>query len=152
MEKIIIGNDHAGVDLKFEIKKYIEELGYEVINVGVDDELSSDYPKISYEVCKKLQKENAKCAVIICGSGIGVSIVANKMKNIRAACVSDPLSSRLSRQHNNANVICFGARIIGVETAKEIVKEFLTNEFIGGRHKKRVLQISELEENGYIDG
>ena len=151
MDKIIIGNDHAGVNLKFEIKKYLESINFDVINVGVDTNDSFDYPKISLEVCNKLKKENAKFGIIICGSGVGVSIAANKIKGIRAACVSDSLSSRLSRLHNNANVICFGERIVGIETAKEIVREFVNTNFLGDRHKKRVDQISQIENLGEIN-
>ena len=142
MDKIIIGNDHAGVNLKFEIKKYLESLGFDVINMGVDTTDSFDYPKISLAVCNKLKEENAKFGVIICGSGIGVSIVANKIKGIRAACVSDSLSSRLSRLHNNANVLVLGAGIVGENLATGIVDTFFGTDFSNEeRHQRRIDKI-----------
>lgn len=150
-KKIAIGNDHAAVDMKNQIKNYIEELGYEVINVGTDTRESCDYPIPAYKVAKLVAGKDAALGVLICGTGLGVSLAANKVKGIRAACVSESVSSRYSRMHNNANIICFGARIVGVETAKEIVREFLNSEFEAGRHEKRVNQIVEIENTGSIN-
>lgn len=152
MKKIAIGNDHAAVEMKFKIVEYLNELGYEVINVGTDSEDSFDYPVASFNVCKLINEKKAELGILICGTGVGISIAANKIDGIRAACVSEALSSKLSREHNNANVICFGARVVGLEVAKDIVKNFLETDFLGGRHEKRVSQITELENKGSIDG
>ena len=152
MKKIAIGNDHAAVEMKFKIAEYLKEMGYEVINVGTDSEDSFDYPKAALNVCKLIREKKAELGILICGTGVGISIAANKVDGIRAACVSEALSSKLSREHNNANVICFGARVVGLEVAKDIVKKFLETEFLGGRHERRVNQIIELENKGSIDG
>lgn len=149
--KVAIGNDHSAVDMKNQIKNYIEELGFEVINVGTDLYESCDYPIPAYKVAKLVSEDKVKLGILICGTGLGMSLAANKVKGIRAACVSESVSSRYSRLHNNANIICFGARIVGVETAKDIVKEFLNTEFEAGRHLRRINQIVEIETAGKID-
>ena len=128
-----IGNDHAAVDLKNEIKAYLEEKGYKVVNYGTDSSESCDYPIYG-----------AKVGVLICGTGIGISIAANKVNGVRAAVVSEPVSARLTKEHNNANIIAFGARIVGSEMAKAIVDAWLDAEYIGsGRHERRVNMIEE---------
>ena len=149
LKKVVIGNDHAAVDMKFKIKEYVESLGYEVINVGIDEERHSDYPDYAYKACKKITNGEASLGILICGTGIGMSIVANKIKGIRAVACSETFSARMGREHNDANVLCFGQRVIGIETAKELVKAFLSGEFMGTHHKERIRKISDIENGTY---
>lgn len=143
--KIAIGNDHAATDMKNEIMGYLEEKGYEMINVGTDGHESVDYPVYAKKVCDKVVSGEADLGIAICGTGVGISIACNKVKGIRAVCCSEPFSAKLSRQHNNSNVLCFGARVIGPELAKMIVDEWLAAEFMGGRHQHRIDEVAELE-------
>ena len=143
--RIALGNDHAATAIKFEIKAYLEGAGYEVVNVGTDDTTSVDYPVIAEKVANLVASGDCEKGILICGTGIGMSMAANKVRGIRAACCSDPVSVKLTRQHNNANVLTFGARIIGPVMAQELVRVFLETPFEGGRHEKRVNQIAELE-------
>ena len=144
--KIAIGNDHAAVDMKNIIKSYLEEKGYEVINFGTDTTESVDYPLYGEMVPNAVVSGKADLGIAICGTGVGISIACNKVNGVRAVCCSEPYSAKLSRIHNNSNVLCFGARVIGPELAKMIVDEWLAAEFIGGRHQKRVDIISEIEK------
>ena len=143
--KIGIGNDHAAVEMKMEIKAYLESLGYEVINYGTDEKASCNYPEFGEKVGRAVVDGEVDCAVLICGTGVGISIAANKVKGIRAAVCSDTATARLVKQHNNANIIAFGQRIVGIELAKDIVKAYLDAEFEGGRHQTRVDMIHEIE-------
>ena len=144
---IIIGSDHAGYKLKELIKKYLHEINEDFIDVGTDSEQSCDYPIFAEKAAKKvINTENAK-GILVCGSGIGVSIAANKVKGIRAAlCMNDELAE-MSRRHNDANILCLGARYIDFEAAKKIIKIFLSTEFEGGRHKRRIREIKDIEQN-----
>ena len=144
--RIGIGNDHAAVSMKFEIMEYLKELGHEVVNYGIDEEVSCNYPVYGEKVARAVASGEVDQGVLICGTGVGISLAANKVKGIRAAVCSEACTARLSKQHNNTNIIAFGARIIGVETAKEIVREWLNAEFEGGRHQTRVDMIMDLEE------
>ncbi|MDD5866964.1 ribose 5-phosphate isomerase B [Lachnospiraceae bacterium YH-ros2228] len=144
--KIAIGNDHAAVEMKQEIQAYLEEKGYEVINFGTDTKESCNYPEYGWKVAEAVKNGQADQGVLICGTGIGISLAANKVPGIRAAVCSEPVSARLAKQHNNANIIAFGARIVGLEEAKAIVDAFLEADFLGGRHAKRVDMITEIEE------
>ena len=144
--KIAIGNDHAAVDMKNIIKSYLEKKGYEVINFGTDTTESVDYPLYGEMVANAVVSGKAELGIAICGTGVGISIACNKVNGVRAVCCSEPYSAKLSRIHNNSNVLCFGARVIGPELAKMIVDEWLAAEFIGGRHQKRVDIISEIEK------
>ena len=144
--KIAIGNDHAAVEMKNTIKTYLEEKGYEVINFGTDTTESVDYPLYGEMVANAVVSGKADLGIAICGTGVGISIACNKVNGVRAVCCSEPYSAKLSRIHNNSNVLCFGARVIGPELAKMIVDEWLAAEFIGGRHQKRVDIISEIEK------
>ena len=146
--KIAIGNDHAALDLKWEIADYIKELGYEAVNFGTDTPESCDYPVFGEKVARAVAAGEADCGILICGTGVGISLAANKVKGIRCAVCSEPVTARLVKQHNNANIIAFGARIVGSETAKEIVKAYLDAEFLGGRYADRVAMIMELENKG----
>ena len=144
--KIAIGNDHAATDMKNEIMQHLKDRGCEVINVGTDGHESVDYPDYAKKVCDKVLSGEADLGIAICGTGVGISIACNKVKGIRAVCCSEPFSAKLSRQHNNSNVLCFGARVIGPELAKMIVDEFFGAEFQGGRHAMRVDMISDIEK------
>jgi ribose 5-phosphate isomerase B len=139
MAKILaIASDHAGVSYKKDLIAYLTEKGYECINLGTDTEDSVDYPLYADAVCKKVTTGEADLGILICGTGIGMSIAANKHKGIRAGLCGDPESAALTRQHNNANVLCMGARILSFEKAIEITEAFLGAEFMGGRHQRRV--------------
>ena len=141
-----IGNDHGGIDLYEPIKEKLEELGHEVIHVGTDGTDSVDYSDFAQKACQKVLDKEADFAILVCGTGLGMSISANKIDSIRAACVSEAFSARMSRAHNNANCLCLGARVIGSETAKMIVDEFVTTDFEGGRHQRRIDKITEIEK------
>ncbi len=147
--KIVIGNDHAAVDMKWNIKEYIESMGYEVINVGTNENKSCDYPDIAVMACEKIIKKEADLGILICGTGVGMSLASNKIRGIRACVCSETYSARLCRVHNNANVLCFGERVIGIETAKELVTAFLNAKFEGGKHEVRVNKIMSIEEGTY---
>ncbi len=148
--KIAVANDHGAVELKHEIVKYLEAQGHEVINYGVDVAESVDYPIQGLKVAKAVVNGVAERGIALCGTGIGISIACNKVKGIRAVVCSEPFSAKLSRQHNNSNVLCMGGRVVGVELAKMIVQEWLDAEFEGGRHRRRVGEIREIEETGTI--
>lgn len=141
-----IGNDHGGIDLYEPIKEKLEELGHEVIHVGTDGKDSVDYSDFAQKACQKVLDKEADFAILVCGTGLGMSISANKIDGIRAASVSEAFSARMSRAHNNANCLCLGARVIGSETAKMIVEEFVTTDFEGGRHQRRIDKITEIEK------
>ena len=143
--KIGIGNDHAATELKFAIMDYLKELGHEVVNFGTDTNDSCNYPEYGEKVARAVVAEEVDLGILICGTGVGISIAANKVKGIRAVVCSEPCSARLAREHNNANILAFGARIVGEELAKTIVKEYLDASFLGGRHQTRVDMISEIE-------
>ena len=141
-----IGNGHGGIDLYEPIKEKLEDLGHEVIHVGTDGKDSVDYSDFAQKACQKVLDKEADFAILICGTGLGMSISANKIDGIRAASVSESFSARMSRAHNDANCLCLGARVIGSETAKMIVEEFATTDFEGGRHQRRVDKITEIEK------
>lgn len=143
--KIAIGSDHVGYPLKKHIIDYLSEKGYECVDFGADSEERTDYPIYGKRVAYAVVSGEYDKGILICGTGIGISLAANKVKGIRAAVCSEPYSARLSRQHNNANIVAFGARVIGSATAEMIVNEFLSAEYEGGRHQKRIDMISEIE-------
>lgn len=144
--KIAIGNDHSAVEMKNEIKAYLEQKGYEVINFGTDTEESCDYPMYGEKVGRAVVSGEADLGITICGTGVGISLAANKVKGVRAVVCSEPYSAKLSKMHNNTNVLSFGARVVGVELAKMIVDAWLEAEFEGGRHQRRVDQIMAIEQ------
>lgn len=144
--KIAIGNDHAATELKMEIMEYVKSLGHEVINFGTDGHESCHYPEFGEKVGRAVVSGEADCGILICGTGVGISIVANKVKGVRCGVCSDTTTAHLIKEHNNANVIAFGARIVGSELAKDIVKAYLEAEFLGGRHQNRIDMISEIEQ------
>lgn len=143
--KIAIGNDHVAVELKNHIKKFVEDMGHTVVNYGTDTCESCDYPVYGEKVGRAVADGECDLGILICGTGIGISLAANKVKGVRAAVCSEPYSARLTRQHNNANIIAFGARVVGSAMAEMIVEEFLNAEFEGGRHQRRVDMISDIE-------
>lgn len=144
--KIAIGNDHAAVEMKNEIVSYLEGKGYEIINEGTDTRESCNYAEYGEKVANLVASGEADCGILICGTGVGISLAANKVNGIRACVCSEPRTAQLSKQHNNSNIIAFGARIIGIETAKMIVDCWLEAEYEGGRHEKRVAYLAEIEE------
>ncbi|VYT90639.1 Putative sugar phosphate isomerase YwlF [Finegoldia magna] len=144
--KIAIAADHGGFELKDSMVEYIKSLGNEVMDLGTNSADSVDYPDYAKKVCEEIQQGNSDLGILICGTGIGMSLAANKFEGIRAACVSDVYSAKMSRNHNNANVLCIGARVIGDEVAKLIIKTFLENEFEAGRHQRRVDKIMDFEK------
>ena len=143
--KIGIGNDHAAVEMKMQIREYLESLGHEVVNYGVDTTERCNYPEIGEKVGRAVAAGEVECAVLICGTGVGISIAANKVHGVRAAVCSDITTAHLVKEHKNANIIAFGARIVGIETAKDIVKAYLDAKFLGGRHQTRIDMISDIE-------
>ena len=146
--KIAIGNDHSAVELKKHITKFVENMGHTVVNFGTDTLASCDYPEFGEKVGRAVAKGECDLGILICGTGIGISLAANKVKGVRAAVCSEPYSAKLTRQHNNANIIAFGARVVGEAMAEMIVESFLTAEFEGERHKRRVDMITEIENKG----
>ena len=143
--KIGLGNDHSAVEMKRQVAEYLKEKGYEVVNYGTDSEESCDYPVYGEKVGRAVASGEVDLGIIICGTGLGISLAANKVRGIRAVVCSEPYTARLSRQHNNANVLAFGARVIGIELAKMIIDEFRGTEFEGGRHQRRVDMIMDIE-------
>lgn len=142
---IAMGNDHTAIEMKEEIKAHVESKGYEVADFGVNSEESCDYPAYGEKVGRAVAAGEADYGIAICGTGIGIGIAASKVKGIRVCTCSEPYSAKLSRMHNNSNVLTFGARVIGVEMAKMIVDEWLDNEYEGGRHQRRVDLLMEIE-------
>ena len=134
--KIAIGNDHAATDYKNEIVKFLEKEGHEVINLGTDSHESVDYPVFAKKVCNVVVKKEADFGILLCGTGIGVSIAANKVEGIRAALLYNEYSARLTKQHNNANVIAFGARVMGIDLILSCIKAYMESEYEGGRHQR----------------
>lgn len=145
--KIAIGNDHAAPQLKTAVKEHLEGRGFEVIDVGCAVGEKCDYPDKAVQVCEKVTSGECELGILICGTGLGMSYAANKIKGIRAACCSDCFSARLSREHNDANVLCFGARVVGEGTAIDLVNAFVDTPFSGDeRHQRRLDKITALEK------
>lgn len=144
--RIGIGNDHVAIELKNTIKEHLEQQGYEVVDFGTNSPERFDYPISGYKVGKAVASGDVDLGVLICGTGMGISLAANKVHGIRACVCSDPYSAKLSREHNNTNIIAFGARVVGPELAKMIVDEWLGATFQGGRHQRRIDMLAEIEE------
>lgn len=143
--KIAIGSDHGAVELKEVLKEHLEKKGFEVTDFGTHGTESVDYPDVAKEVCPHVAGGEFDYGILLCGTGIGISIAANKIDGIRAALLSNEFCARMAKIHNNANVICMGGRVTGPELAKSITDAFFSAEFEGGRHKIRVDKIMELE-------
>ena len=145
--KVGISNDHGGLELKKLVVEHLKNKGYEVINYGTDSPESCDYPLAAEDLCQGFKRNEWDFGIAICTTGVGISIACNKHKGIRACCCSESVSAGLSREHNNANVICFGARVIGLNTAIDIVDTFLNTKFSNGeRHLHRISLIKEIED------
>ena len=143
--RLAVGSDHAGFDLKSELAAHLVAAGHEVIDVGTNDTASVDYPDFGAAVGRAVVGGDAELGVAVCGSGIGIAIAANKVVGVRAATAHDVTSARMSREHNDANVVCFGQRFIGPQVALDALDAFLAASFEGGRHQRRVDKISALE-------
>ena len=140
---IAIASDHAGFDLKNELKQDLMDLGFTVLDLGAENLESVDYPDFGYALAGAMKEGKAERGVLVCGSGIGISIAANRHSEIRAALVHDALGARMCRLHNDANVICFGGRMVGPDVARDCLKIFLDTKFEGGRHSRRVDKLSD---------
>ena len=145
MKRIVIGADHGGFELKNKIAEHLTSRGFDVTDMGTNSAESCDYPIYASRVCSSILDEKADLGILVCGTGIGMSIAANKHAGIRAACCSDTFSARLTRLHNNANVLCIGARVVGAGLALDLVDEFVDAEFEGDRHTKRLSLIEKIE-------
>ena len=145
MKKVLIACDHGGVELKTQLAGDLAGWDYEVVDLGVNDTTSVDYPEYGLKLARQIAQGEAELGVLVCGTGIGMSITANKVPGIRAAMVGDEFSARMARQHNNANVICLGGRVLGPDRARAILKAFLDAEFEGGRHQRRLDLITAAE-------
>ena len=144
--KIAIGNDHTALEMKRHIVEYLSNKGYDLVNFGTDSEDRVDYPIYGQKVAEAVASGACELGILICGTGIGISLAANKVKGIRAAVCSEPYSAAMTRRHNDANIIAFGARVVGPATAEMIVDAFLEAGYEGGRHQRRVDMISAIEE------
>lgn len=143
--KIAMGSDHGGLELKLKVKKHLQERGFEVVDYGTDTPQSVDYPDIAKPVCMAVLEKKADCGILFCGTGIGISMAANKYKGIRAALCGDVYSAKMAKLHNNAQIICMGGRVIGEDLACMIADIWLDTEFEGGRHIKRIEKIHAAE-------
>jgi ribose 5-phosphate isomerase B len=140
---IAVASDHAGFDLKEILKRDLQGAGHDVLDLGTNSSQSVDYPDYGKALADAVAAGQARLGVLVCGTGIGIAMAANRNPGVRAAVVHDVTSARLSRQHNDANVVAFGQRLIGSETAREALKVFLSTEFEGGRHAGRVAKLSK---------
>jgi ribose 5-phosphate isomerase B len=145
--KIAAGADHAGFDAKEQLKRWLVDHGHVVLDLGTNGTASVDYPDFAGSVARAVAAGRAELGLLICGSGIGMSIAANKIAGIRAAHCTDPYQGRVARQHNDANVLCMGARVSGMGVMEDTLESFLTHTFEGGRHASRIDKIARLQEN-----
>jgi ribose 5-phosphate isomerase B len=144
--RIALGADHAGFELKQRIREFLEQSGYEVDDVGAHSTESVDYPDFARQVAERVARGEARLGILTCGTGIGMSIAANKVHGVRAALAHDVMTAHLAREHNDANVLAVGARVLSEETVLAIVREFLRTDFAGGRHERRVAKIADLDK------
>ena len=145
IKKIVMGSDHAGYNLKLKVKAHLEARGFEVMDVGTNAPESCNYTVYAHALCEAIQKGEAPLGILVCGTGIGMSMAANKHKGIRAACCENTFSARMTRMHNDANVLCFGERVIGYGLACDMVDLFVDTPFEGGRHQARVDDLNALD-------
>ena len=143
--KIVLGSDHAGFELKEDLRSYLAEMKVDALDLGTYSEDSVDYPDVAVKVAEKVARGEVERGLLICGTGIGMSIVANRFAGVRAALCHDLYTARISREHNNANILALGGRVTGKGLAREMLKVFLETEFQGGRHEQRVNKIAALE-------
>jgi ribose 5-phosphate isomerase B len=144
--KIALGADHGGYELKEEVKKHLDSRGIPYVDFGTNSTASIDYPDVAVPPCKAVQSGECDFALLFCGTGVGISMAANRMKGIRACCCSDGFSAKYTRLHNDANALCLGGRVLGPGLAIELVDVFLKTEFEGGRHARRVGQIMDIQD------
>lgn len=147
--KIAIASDHAGREMKEDLKEFLQSIGVEVVDMGVNDDKSVDYPDYGIPLAERVSKGEVPRGVLVCGTGIGMSILANKFKNVRAALVSDVYTARMAKEHNDANILVIGGRIVGKGLAREMLKTWLETRFEGGRHQTRLDKITELEKKNH---
>jgi ribose 5-phosphate isomerase B len=145
MKKIAIACDHGGYELKKDIIKHLTARGFEIVDFGCDSTQSVDYPDYALPASQAVANGECDLGILICGTGIGMSLCANKVKGIRAACCSDTFSARMTRMHNNSNILCFGARVVGLGLATDMVDLFLDTEFEGERHNQRIAKMMAIE-------
>lgn len=145
--KIALACDHGGLNLKNAIKNYLEKKGYEVLDFGTDTTDSVDYPDFAYKAAKSVVDKESECGILVCGTGIGIGIAANKVKGIRCATLGDTFSARMTKAHNDANMIALGERVTGIGLGLDIVDAYLNSSFEGGRHQSRVDKITDIESN-----
>ncbi len=145
--KIAIGCDHGGLEHKNAISEHLKSRGFEIQDFGIYEQVSVDYPEIALKVANSVSNGENELGILVCGTGIGMSLAANKVKGIRAAALSDHFSAKYTRLHNNSNILCLGGRVIGVGTALELADLFVDTEFEGGRHQRRVDMLMSIEEN-----
>lgn len=145
--KIAVGCDHGGFDHKNAIAEHLKQSGFEVVDYGIYENKSVDYPDIASKLCNGILEGEADLGILVCGTGIGMSIAANKFKGIRAAACSEHFSAKYTRLHNNSNVLCLGGRVIGIGTALELADLFVNTEFEGGRHQNRIDKIAKIENS-----
>ena len=150
MKKIVIGCDHAALELKNKVIAHLNSRGFDVCDVGTYTNASCNYPDYASTACKKIQNGESDLGILICGTGIGMSMAANKHRGIRAACCSDTFSAKATREHNNANVLCFGERVVGAGLALQLVDIFLDTDYLGGRHDARVQMLTDIENRNNL--
>lgn len=143
--KIAIGCDHGGFEHKNAIAEHFKKRGFEVLDFGIYELESVDYPKIALKVANSVASKESELGILVCGTGIGMSLAANKVKGIRAACCSEHFSAKYTRMHNDSNILCLGGRVVGIGTAIELADLFVDTEFEGGRHQRRVDMITDIE-------
>lgn len=147
--RIALGCDHGGFEHKNAIAEHLKNRGFEICDFGIYENTPVDYPDIALKVASSIVKKENDLGILVCGTGIGMSLAANKVKGIRAAACSDHFSAKYTRLHNNANILCLGGRVIGVGTALELTDLFVDTEFEGGRHQNRINKITEIENGGF---
>lgn len=146
MNPIAIASDHAGRELKEDLKELLLELGREFFDMGTEDDKSVDYPDYGIPLARKVSEGEFKTGILVCGTGVGMSILANKFNGVRAALVNEVFTARMAKEHNNANILVIGGRVTGKGLAREIVKTWLVTEFAGGRHQRRLDKITDIEK------
>ncbi|MBI5560956.1 MAG: ribose 5-phosphate isomerase B [Deltaproteobacteria bacterium] len=145
-ERIAIASDHAGRELKEDLKEFLDTVGAKAVDMGTNGKERVDYPDYGFPVAEKVSKGEIDRAILICGTGIGMSIVANKFKNVRAALVNDVYTARMAKEHNDANILVIGSHVTGKGIAREMVKVWMASKFAAGRHRKRLDKIKEIEK------